>query len=137
MNYIILIKVCNGKKTSKITNGLIKPIEDYPHVVSIKNNDHHVCSGNLISSLHVLTAASCVVFDTGHAVVSNIVIIVGTNDKLNRLNSGQIRNVKYVIYHEKYSYQQLWNNDVAILKVIIKSNNFIIIFNCLFLFFNK
>ncbi|KAF7992624.1 hypothetical protein HCN44_004968 [Aphidius gifuensis] len=115
--FLFTIILCNGKKTNKIIRGVIKPIEDYPHIVSIKNNNHHVCSGNLVSSLHVLTAASCVVFDAGHVIVSNVIIIAGTNDKLNTLNNGQIRNVKYVVYHEKYNHQQLWNNDVAILKL--------------------
>ncbi|XP_044001560.1 serine protease SP24D-like [Aphidius gifuensis] len=116
------IAICDGKSSNKIIGGTTVDIENYPYIVSIKWSNWHVCSGNLITSLHVLTAGSCLIFDNGRTVMSNLVITAGTNDKLDRFQLGQVRNVEYIIYHEEYTPQQLWKNDLAILKLEMSFN---------------
>ncbi|KAF7996554.1 hypothetical protein HCN44_002200 [Aphidius gifuensis] len=122
---ILITAVCDAKKANKIIGGTTTSIAEYPFIVSIHWSNFHLCSGNLISSLHVLTTASCVLFEIGH-VAGNLIIIAGTNDKLNTLNLGQVRHVQYTIYHEEYNPFQLWKNDLAVLKLDqpLNVNNF-------------
>ncbi|KAF7993682.1 hypothetical protein HCN44_010277 [Aphidius gifuensis] len=113
---IINITICYAKKPKTIVGGTASKIEKHPHQVSIHWIDHFLCSGSIISQNHILSAASCILFELGH-IASNLKIIAGTNDKWNMLLLGQVKYVKYVIYHEEYNPHQQWKNDLAILRL--------------------
>ncbi|KAF7989835.1 hypothetical protein HCN44_008509 [Aphidius gifuensis] len=116
--FCILIFVVYGNSPNKIYGGEIGNIERYPYVVSIQYQNYHVCGGVIISQLHILTSASCVLAEN-NIVYGNIEILSGTNDlgKDDRIVYWRIYEVAYVIIHDRYEPQRNWINDLAILKL--------------------
>ena len=95
----------------------VKSSEDFPYQVSIGyKNGHHFCGGALISDLHVLTAAHCIVYDFNITSLRSIRVLVGSN----RLGEGLPYDIKRMSYHKDFSIEEnekLFNNDIAIIQV--------------------
>ncbi|XP_037037670.1 chymotrypsin-1-like [Bradysia coprophila] len=96
---------------SRIVGGQNAGIGQFPHQVSLRQNNQHYCGGSIISPLKVLTAAHCIY---GQLVTLNTAV-VGTNT----LNSG---GVSYLVlsgtFHTSYDPQTLIN-DVAVLTLAL------------------
>ncbi|KAG8040401.1 hypothetical protein G9C98_001215, partial [Cotesia typhae] len=104
-----------SKKPSKIVNGFTAPPGEFPHQVSLRVYGQHICGGSIISDIHILTAAHCVMQnDQTMTVVPDMTVLTGTNDRLG-LRSGQFHKVINIVYHEHYDPTNNWINDIAIL----------------------
>ncbi|KAF7993596.1 hypothetical protein HCN44_010191 [Aphidius gifuensis] len=114
----LIYPIIIAKKPMKLVNGMFVEIKDYPHFAGILWNNHPICSGSIISKKHVITAASCVLFDL-ISIASNLNVITGTSDIYNEINGiTSIHEVSYVIYFKDYSSPtNLWTDDIAILKL--------------------
>lgn len=109
--------ICYGKGMSKITSGRTIDIREYPHHVSIQFLGSHMCGGSIISSYHVITAASCVILEP-NVFTGNLKVLSGTHSSNSDYDSeAYFTNVKYIIYHPEYSLQLFWQHDIAILKL--------------------
>ncbi|XP_044009958.1 hypodermin-A-like [Aphidius gifuensis] len=100
----------------RIIGGLSTDIREFAYHVSLQHRGHHVCGASILSEFHVLTSASCVLFDLVVA-AGNLCILVGSNDEFNSDGLGTYYNVRYIIYHPDYSPRLYWKNDIAILKL--------------------
>ncbi|KYN05948.1 Serine protease 42 [Cyphomyrmex costatus] len=49
-----------GDEPDKLVNGIPTSIQEYPHCVSLRNNNNHLCGGSIIDSRYILTAGHCV-----------------------------------------------------------------------------
>ncbi|XP_011252862.1 chymotrypsin-2-like [Camponotus floridanus] len=98
----------------RLVNGVSAYIEDYPYMVSIRNQNNHMCGGNMISDRHILTAAHCVypiITDSG--LRQSVTIVSGTT----WLNSGgQVHRISQMWYHESYNPNTL-GNDIGLIKL--------------------
>ncbi|KAJ0182025.1 hypothetical protein K1T71_002747 [Dendrolimus kikuchii] len=93
-----------------------QPVFGNKYVVSIKDIPYHVlvvynnlyCSGSLVRSNIVVTAASCLSFGD----LSNIMVKVGSSTITDR---GEVIPVKEVKLHEYFRHLSLMDNDIAML----------------------
>lgn len=111
-----ILKVCSGKKPSKLNGGTPVTIQSYPFQVSLLKSFHHLCSGSIISMFHVLTVASCLILEDG-IFIGNLQVLSGTEDRRNAQGFGQIHDVSLIIHHPQYDQRNFLINDIALLKV--------------------
>lgn len=101
-----------GDEPDKLVNGIPADIKDYPHCISIRSNNNHMCGGSIIDTQYVLTAAHCLA-----GINSNTVVVTGTT----YLNSGgQAHRVQKVWRHESYNPNDPSGrgpNDIGLIKV--------------------
>ncbi|KAF7988408.1 hypothetical protein HCN44_000981 [Aphidius gifuensis] len=120
-DFIIIInipfyKTGYGKKADKLTGGTSVLIEEYSFQVSILWQGYHVCSGSIISELHVITTATCVTSDK-NIIYGNLQILSGTDYQNNYDGYGEINDVGQIIIHDDYAPREFWANDISILKL--------------------
>ncbi|RZC37402.1 Trypsin domain containing protein, partial [Asbolus verrucosus] len=98
---------------TKIVGGFEANKDDYPYVVSLRNtNNNHFCGGTLVDSMHIVTAAHCVI--GGYAKY----VVVGCDS----LDKGGVRYaVISGISHPDYD-EKLLKNDIAVLKIAEKAS---------------
>ena len=99
----------------KIVGGATANVAEFPHQVSLKKSGGHFCGGSIISALHVLTAAHCVVIIMVYP-FTDITAVSGTN----RLSSGgNINQVVNAVSHPSFSSKDVstFGYDIAILTV--------------------
>ncbi|XP_023022217.2 chymotrypsin-1 [Leptinotarsa decemlineata] len=85
--------------------------EEVPYIVSIEIGDQQICSGSILDSQWIVTAAHCVANKTDLKVYAGLI-------HLNRKNDGdvQVADVEEVIIHPDYDYSlDTIENDVALL----------------------
>ncbi|VVC89249.1 unnamed protein product, partial [Leptidea sinapis] len=68
LSVIYFVTICNGRPTSRIAGGNVRPISQHPYVVPLLNNleggsYRQLCGGTILSNNAILSAASC--FFTG------------------------------------------------------------------------
>ncbi|XP_030582999.1 duodenase-1-like isoform X2 [Archocentrus centrarchus] len=110
---ILLIHVlrCLGQIAhgSNIINGKAAPENAMQYMVSVQNNNGHVCGGFLVTEDFVVTAAHCDIENPTHVVLSN-----------HNLKKGHQIKIKNRIKHS--SYQNVWlGNDIMLLKLSRKA----------------
>jgi len=85
----------------KLVNGTPTSIEEYPHAVSIRTNNNHMCGGSIISERHILTAAHCIVPLLDNDKLRQALTIVSGTTLLN--SGGEQHKVSRMWYHENYN----------------------------------
>nr|CAH0104340.1 unnamed protein product [Daphnia galeata] len=96
---------------SRIVNGKISALGEYPFMVGIMRGRNVFCGGSLLDATHVLTAAHCVSGLSSQDLLQ-LTIILGTVD----INDSKkvTRRVKSVIRHRQFDNRKL-RNDIALL----------------------
>ena len=70
---------------SKILRGIQSRKEFRSYLASIRKYEEHICGGSLISTLHILTAASCVILFKDEKPYNEYSVVVGA---INPANDG-------------------------------------------------
>ncbi|CAF4762344.1 unnamed protein product, partial [Rotaria sp. Silwood2] len=104
-NLAILARIFGGEEVSTYSWGWI---------VSLYLSNKYFCSGSLISSNLILTAAHCIIYELSK--LSQITAIAGSNRLSNRDGQGQLRHVYEVFIHPDYD-NKLKVNDIAIIRL--------------------
>ncbi|XP_046639209.1 chymotrypsin-2-like isoform X1 [Daphnia pulicaria] len=96
---------------SRIVNGKISTLGEYPFMVGIMRGRNVFCGGSLLDANHVLTAAHCVSGLSSQDLLQ-LTIVMGAVD----INDSKkvIRHVKSVIRHRQFDNRKL-RNDIALL----------------------
>ncbi|XP_054152811.1 brain-specific serine protease 4-like [Oppia nitens] len=95
------VRVVNGKDANE---------GSYPWMVAILKNGDSWCGGSIINSRWILTAAHCFMNDQDPKLYA---IRVGT---VNR-NRGRAYRVDYLVMHERFHLDNMYNSDIAMLHV--------------------
>ena len=100
-----------------IIGGNSVSIANFPYQVSLRVGGSHTCSGAIISSRHVVTAAHCILC-CARAPYSDFTVVTGTS---NRLYGGQSHRVLSANPHFSYNMDSAsLENDIGIITVIFK-----------------
>ncbi|XP_012538935.1 chymotrypsin-2 [Monomorium pharaonis] len=107
-----------GDEPDKLVNGIPTTISTYPHCISMRANNNHMCGGSIIGSRYILTAAHCVVpLVRNPNLLRSVVIVTGTT----YLNSGgQAHKIEKLWYHERYNPNDptgRGSNDIGLIKL--------------------
>uniref|UniRef100_A0A182WDZ3 Peptidase S1 domain-containing protein n=1 Tax=Anopheles minimus TaxID=112268 RepID=A0A182WDZ3_9DIPT len=109
---------CGWSRTAKIVGGSEAGVNEYPSIVGLLDplTANVFCSGTIISSRYVLTAAHCT---RAIPSVGRVQALVGDHDYRTGLDTpySEIYNIEQIIAHENYN-EQTRNNDIALLKTI-------------------
>jgi len=117
LTYILIALVIVGvyaDEPEKLVNGIPTTIEEYPHCVSLRRNNRHICGGSIINSRFILTAAHCL---AGLSVKDPLTVVTGTT-KLS--SGGDIHRISKIWSHEDYSASALGRppgNDIGLIKL--------------------
>uniref|UniRef100_A0A182RVI6 Peptidase S1 domain-containing protein n=1 Tax=Anopheles funestus TaxID=62324 RepID=A0A182RVI6_ANOFN len=107
---------CGWSRTAKIVGGNEAGVNEYTSIVALIDplTVNVFCSGTIISSRYVLTAAHCARTIPS---VSRVQALVGDHDYRTGLDTpySAIYNIEQIISHENYN-EQTRNNDIALLK---------------------
>ena len=103
----------------KIVNGEEAPPGEMTYMVSIKDeSDRHTCGGFLISLIHVLTAAHCLIpyKEIRIPKYGGLYVKVGSH-KLSE--GGQRYNIKHLDYYKKYRWYNVFSGfgDIGLITV--------------------
>lgn len=71
----------------------------------------------MIDVHHILTTASCITLGK-NIFLSNIEILVASNDVIGFDDTANFHNVSHVIIHPEFKPDEFWQNDISILRVI-------------------
>lgn len=119
----------DGKKKNRLIGGKRASIEMFYSQVSLRWQQALLCAGTIISTSHILTATSCIVFES-NTFAANVEILSGTADQLDAQYPGYLSEVSLLINHPDYDPRTPWINDVRYsLHYIIKKINKLLIFN--------
>lgn len=99
----------NPALVSRIVGGETAGIATWSWTVSLSIASNYLCSGSILSSSWIITAAHCV-YDT---IGSSIIVYAGSNI---RWTGTQSRSVSRVIVHSKYNSAN-YTNDIALLQL--------------------
>uniref|UniRef100_A0A0A9X966 Ovochymase-2 n=1 Tax=Lygus hesperus TaxID=30085 RepID=A0A0A9X966_LYGHE len=124
LDYIPLEVYFDFLKIAEFSNEAIRMI-DFPWIVSLQNQDgSHLCSANILTSLHVFTTCRCLTLATGSVITpiiprrpEDIFVIAGVS-KLNLplkvlMAKGQVRDVEKIHIHPRCSPLQKFDYAVA------------------------
>lgn len=103
------------KMLTKIIGGQVTLAHSYPWIVSLRATYHydlHYCSGSLVFSQIVITAAHCVVGMS----VDEIQVAVGLNKRNVSFDQNNLYNVSAIRIHEYFA-DVFQVNDIAIIKL--------------------
>ncbi|KAK0177320.1 hypothetical protein PV328_001388 [Microctonus aethiopoides] len=104
----------DAKPPQKIIGGDVVISNEFPFIVSIRIDGQHHCSGSIISSKHILTAAHCVVH-LDNSIYPKLCVISGT---ISSINGGESHQVKLIRYHESFNtLDKSSPNDIAIIEL--------------------
>jgi len=106
-----------GDEPDKLVNGIPAKIEDYPHCVSIRVNNNHMCGGSIIDKQYILTAAHCVVPLLQDSRLRQAATVVTGTTYLSK--DGQNYKIEKLWHHEKYNLRALGRSpyDIGIIKL--------------------
>ncbi|XP_077260637.1 chymotrypsin-2-like [Temnothorax americanus] len=90
-----------GDEPEQLVNGIPANIEDYPHSVSIRVNNNHICGGSIIDKQYILTAAHCVVPLIRDSKKMQSTTVVAGSAYLN--SGGKAYKVQRLWIHENYN----------------------------------
>ncbi|MFI5532904.1 S1 family serine peptidase [Kitasatospora sp. NPDC051853] len=94
----MVLLIAGGTPAEALVNGQATSIEQYSHVVSIRQNGNHICNGALVNTVTVATAAHCVV--PIERSLSSVEVVSGTT----YLDSGgQRHRVSRTYVHPNYN----------------------------------
>lgn len=99
----------------RLVNGIPTSITNYPHIVSLRTNNNHMCGGNLISTRYVLTAAHCVEPLVKDDKLRRTLTVVSGTSLLS--SGGQIHKVSRMWYHEDFNKNGNMGSDIGLLEV--------------------
>ncbi|XP_032671248.1 chymotrypsin-1-like [Odontomachus brunneus] len=103
-----VIAMVYGDEPEPIVGGNMASQGQFPHQISLREDDYHICGGSIISSTHILTAAHCI---TSPNIAPRLTVRTGTN---NVKSGGQVHKVKCVQVHSGFDKYCL-ENDIALL----------------------
>ncbi|XP_055904789.1 trypsin delta-like [Eupeodes corollae] len=102
----------NAKENDRIIGGQDVLVEEFPHQVSLRFKNFHICGGSLLNSRLVLTAAHCV-DSYKSSDLPNLNVVLGSST----LNSGGVsKPFQSFAKHQYYNRDNL-NYDVALVKM--------------------
>ncbi|KAL9919309.1 mast cell protease 2-like [Glossina fuscipes fuscipes] len=87
------------------------------HVVSILNDNNHICGGNIIKADLILTAAHCLT--TGDMISSPVTIkvVAGQPQRTEKSNTTQIRNARKLLVHRRWINRWPFYCDIGLIKL--------------------
>ncbi|XP_032671105.1 serine protease 53-like [Odontomachus brunneus] len=103
-----------GDEPEPIMGGNTASPGQFPHLVSIREDGHHICGGSIIDETRVLTAAHCI---SSQSTAQRLTILTGTNDVEGR--GGKVHQVQSVQVHPEYDPWSEHANDIAVLTMVI------------------
>lgn len=101
-------------KSEAIIGGTLAEPNEFPYQVSLNRDGHHICSGAIINSVEIFTAAHCV--NTTKPPYTELVVRTGSIDH----NAGEVHAVKDIIIYSRFSLNndsEKWQYDFAVIKV--------------------
>lgn len=99
-----------SEEIERIIDGGVADIREYPHLVSLRDeNNSHFCGASIISSKHCLTAAHCTANRTNLEILAGSTFLTGIGAR-----HGIIIRVSRIIQHERYA-GRVSDMDIAIL----------------------
>jgi len=106
---------------NKIVGGTEATANEFPFIVSLQNyveggqSYRHFCGGSVYNQNYIITAAHCVTPDKLSSTLS-LIIVAGDHDLNTGSYSEQIRVVKTIYLHPRYS-EVSYANDIAVLEL--------------------
>lgn len=97
----------------KLVNGIATTIEEYPHAISMRTYNNHMCGGSIISPTHILTAAHCLYSLKNPTERRGVTIVTGTTN-LNQ--GGEVYQIADIFVHERY-HPNTYGFDIGLIKV--------------------
>ncbi|XP_017030105.1 serine protease SP24D-like [Drosophila kikkawai] len=113
---LLPVQSAPGSIDGRVVGGVDATKNQFPHQISLRNNNSHSCGGSIVSRNFILTAAHCVTNEDANgqfvAVAANrLTVRSGSND---RFSGGVLSQVVEVIFHEGFANLR---NDIALLRL--------------------
>ncbi|XP_049801274.1 mite allergen Der p 3-like [Schistocerca nitens] len=105
----LAVSVVFGLPEDRIVGGEDAAPGEFPAIVSLQVDESHNCGANVLDEQWLLTAAHCVDVDT-----SQLSVLAGT---VNISSGGTRHRANKVVVHSRYSPEDSWVNDVALIRV--------------------
>ncbi|XP_057365122.1 trypsin alpha-like [Daphnia carinata] len=115
--FIAVVCSVSALPSGRINEGTLAEPGNYPYVVSITENDRHICGGFIYSARWIVTAASCVEGKTP----STLRVVAGQVSAINLDPNEQTVSVYTVTIFPQYD-SDLKLNDIALLKLTADIN---------------
>lgn len=100
-----------AEEPEAIVGGQSAVLGEFPHQISLRYYNSHICGGSIIGPTKILTAAHCVEGMSPR----NLKVATGTV----QINGGEIHSIAKIVMHPEYSdrVEDSWKNDIAVITV--------------------
>jgi len=110
---LCLVALSHAYPSGKIIGGQWSYHGEFPHLISLRFNNVHICGGSILDANTIVTAGQCIVDQT----IANFRVFAGINNVQNpEAVTVQERAVSSIVRHENYN-GGTNANDIAIIKL--------------------